>query len=76
MIPQILLHDGTYKQVSLIKRGDIVAADSAITCTYTVARVNIANGYNADIFQVLPDTFGQNVPHTSLYITANHPIIS
>jgi len=75
---EILMADGTTKQIHEIKRGDIVAGDPECKNTHMVAAVNklvtLADS-KIDLLKFEKGSLGENLPSKQLAITGNHPII-
>lgn len=75
---EILMADGTIKQIQDIQRGDLVAANLENTKHHRVARVlksDTTDDAIIDVCIISKDSFKENVPSKDLTITFLHPVI-
>jgi len=75
---QILMHNGTYKAIQDIERGNVVAGDLEMSKLYRVSRVNrqrVHPSQRVDLVSFDKDCLGSNQPIQRLVITCNHALI-
>lgn len=73
----ILMADGSRKEIQDIKRGDLVAGNKDRTIIHKVAALNdsiIDGDRYIDIVTMEKDALQQNVPDEKLILSGNHPI--
>lgn len=75
---EILMADGTIKQIQEIRRGDLVATDNSLTSHLKVART-LKTVHQPDhllnICHFEPNSLSTNVPYRKLVISFLHPIL-
>lgn len=75
---QILMHNGTTKEIHRIERGDLVAGSYDLKIVHQVAEINrgyFDNQAKLEICEIKKNALSLNRPNQNLLIMSHHPVI-